>query len=70
MKRTPEPSLQAPEGAADVLRCCLCHRRAAQALGLYCGPVCRSCLEAVAGQGTMDELSALLCAAILTDDTL
>ena len=69
MKQTPEPSLLPPEYPAVVLRCCLCHHPVPEALELLYGPICRSCLQNVTENRTMDELSALLCAAVITNDT-
>lgn len=63
---TPEPPLLPPESPPSPLRCCRCHRATRQALSLYCGPLCRSCLAEAAGQCTLDELSAMFCAEILT----
>lgn len=63
----PEPNLQPPEPAAPFLRCCLCSQPVDTALELLRGPVCRSCLQTYADSRPMEELSSLLCAAILTD---
>lgn len=64
MNCTPEPSLQPQESPLPPLRCCLCMQEVAEVLELPYGTVCRSCLD---GQ-TMDELSALLCAPILSNE--
>lgn len=69
MKTIPEPSLTPPEHPAAVLRCCICHRPVGEALELPYGPICRPCLQVYAADHSMDELSALLCAAVITDDT-
>lgn len=63
----PEPSLLPPELPPPPLRCRLCSRPVPEALELFAGPVCRACLARAAAGGSLDDLSALLCAAILTD---
>lgn len=68
MNYMPEPSLIPPEHPATPLRCCLCHQPVEEALELLYGPICRRCLQVYADVHTMDELSALLCAAVLTND--
>ena len=65
---TPEPSLIPPELPAPLLRCCLCRQPVQDALGLHYGPVCLPCLQAYAERRSMDDLSALLCAEILTEE--
>ena len=69
MNHIPEPSLLPREYPPSVLRCCLCHHPVPEALDLLYGPICRSCLQQVTEHQTMDELSALLCAAIVCSDT-
>lgn len=64
----PEPSLIPPELPIPPLRCCLCRRPVRDALGLHYGPVCRCCLQDYVRHHSMDDLSALLCAEILTDE--
>ena len=68
MKQIPEPSLLPPEYPTAALRCCLCHHPVPEALELLYGPICRSCLQSVTEHHSMDQLSALLCAAVLTND--
>ena len=68
MNTIPEPALIPPEYPAAPLRCCLCQQPVEEALELLYGPICRPCLQEYADAHTMDELSALLCAAILTDN--
>ena len=68
MRSVPEPSLHPPEHPPAPLRCSLCRRIITEALELRGGPVCRQCLRACADLPTMDALSALLCAAIVTDE--
>lgn len=63
MNRTPEPLLLPREQPLPPLRCCLCLRPVPEALELPYGTVCRPCLDG----RTMDELSAMLCAPIITD---
>lgn len=63
MNRLPERSLQPREDPQSVLRCCLCLQKVPEALELPYGNVCRSCFD----RQTTDELSALLCAPIITD---
>ena len=63
MNRLPERSLQPREDPQSVLRCCLCLQKVPEALELPYGTVCRSCFD----RQTTDELSALLCAPIITD---
>ncbi len=65
MKHIPEPNLQPPELPLPPLRCCLCLQAGRELLELPYGTVCQPCLNG----STMDELSALLCAPILTDET-
>lgn len=65
MSRIPEPDLQPPECAQLPLRCCLCLRIVPEALELYGRIVCRSCLQ----KQSIDDLSALLCAPILTEES-
>lgn len=63
MNRIPEPTLLPREHPLPPLRCCLCLRRVPEALELPFGNICRTCLDS----RTTDELSALLCAPIITD---
>ena len=63
MNRIPEVSLQPQEQPLPPLRCCLCLRQVPEALELPYGTICRPCLE----KKSMDELSALLCAPIITN---
>ena len=53
-----------PEYPLPPLRCCLCLREVREALELPYGTVCKPCLN----RQTMDDLSALLCAPILTQE--
>lgn len=64
MNRTPEPGLYPPEYPQPPLRCCLCLRLVPEALDLYGRTVCRGCLQ----KQEIDDLSALLCAPIITED--
>lgn len=64
----PEPSLTPPELPIPPLRCCLCRQPVPDALGLHYGPVCRRCLQDYVRHHSIDDLSALLCAEILTDE--
>ena len=63
MNRTPEPSLLPQAHPQPALRCCLCLQAVPEALDLPYGTVCRPCLN----MQTTDDLSALLCAPIITD---
>lgn len=63
MNRTPELPLLPREHPQPSLRCCLCMQKVPEALELPYGMVCRSCFD----RQTTDELSALLCAPIITD---
>lgn len=63
MSAVPEPSLHPKEHPLPPLRCCLCLQKVPEALELPYGTVCRSCID----RQTTDELSALLCAPIITD---
>jgi len=65
----PEPTLVPPEYPPAPLRCSICLQPVSEALELRGGPICRPCLTCFTNRRTMDELSALLCAAILTDDS-
>ena len=69
MRQIPEPSLIPPEYPAAILRCSLCHHPVPEALELLSGPICRPCLQSMTEHRAMDELSALLCAAVITNDT-
>lgn len=68
MRIIPEPSLIPPEYPTAILRCCICHQPVGEALELLYGPICRPCLQAYAADHSIDELSALLCAAVITND--
>jgi hypothetical protein len=64
----PEPSLIPPE-YPEVIRCQCCHRPVMEVFEISCsGTICRSCLaEKLADTVvTMDELSALLCAPVVS----
>ncbi len=63
MNTIPELSLYPKEKPLPSLRCCLCLQKVPEALELPYGTVCRSCID----RQTTDELSALLCAPIITD---
>ena len=63
MNLIPELSLQPKEHPLPPLRCCLCMQKVEEALDLPYGTVCRNCID----RQTTDELSALLCAPIITD---
>ena len=63
----PEPSLHPAEPQIPPLICTLCRRPVESALEVLRGPVCRSCLQTYAHCRTMEDLSSLFCAAILTD---
>ena len=63
MKNIPEPSLHPREQPQQPLRCCICLQKVPEALELPYGTVCRSCFD----RQTTDELSALHCAPIITD---
>ena len=63
MNRTPEPSLLPQEHPQPPLRCCICMQKVPEALELPYGTVCKTCLT----KQTTDELSALLCAPIITE---
>lgn len=65
MKHTPEPSLLPPEHPLPPLRCSLCLQTGRELLDLPFGTVCHPCLH----RSTMDQLSALLCAPIITEET-
>ncbi len=56
------------KGGTPVLRCSICRQAAAEALELISGPICRNCLRERTVSGSLDELAALLCAAVVTDD--
>lgn len=64
MNRMPEPCLTPPEYPQQALRCGLCLQPVTEALELYGRTVCRPCLQAQ----DMDDLSALLCAPIVTKE--
>ena len=64
----PEPSLTPQEFSIPPLRCCICRKTVAEALGLRYGPICRPCLRKYTDTGRIDDLSALLCAEILTEE--
>ena len=64
MNRIPEPGLCPPEYPRPPLRCCLCLRVVPEALDLYGRTVCRGCLQ----EQNINNLSALLCAPIVTED--
>ena len=63
MNRIPEASLLPQEYPQPPLRCCLCMQKVPEALELLYGTVCKACLS----NRTTDELSALLCAPIITE---
>ena len=65
----PEPILIPHHFPMPPLRCCICRKTVQEALGLRYGPICRPCLQKYADSGQIDDLSALLCAEILTDDS-
>lgn len=53
------------------IRCSLCLRQVSEALEFHGGRIlCRHCLEHLAAneRTTMDDLAALLCAAIVSED--
>ena len=64
----PEPALMPSEASVPPLRCCICRKAVSEALGLRYGPICRPCLQKYAETGRIDDLSALLCAEILTEE--
>ena len=64
MNRLPEPGLNPPEYPQPPLRCSLCLRVVPEALELYGRTICHPCLQ----RQNIDDLSALLCAPIITED--
>lgn len=65
----PEPSLTPPEHPEPPLYCQACHRPIPEMFELSCSEViCRSCLAEKLADSvvTMDELSALLCAPVVS----
>ena len=64
----PELPLNPKELPKPALRCHICSQPAAEALELLHGPVCLSCLQDYVQNRSLDTLSALLCAAVLTND--